>query len=80
MAVYCVLRSWLLVPTSPPTPFWYRRDETPVDEALRRDYSDIMELINSFSAPGTDVTDTKGVDEFDEEEEANEPSAPAAQE
>lgn len=68
------------MPTSPPTPFSYRRDETPVDEALRRDYSDIMELINSFSAPGTDVTDTKGVDEFDEEEEANEPSAPAAQE
>lgn len=58
----------------------HRRDETPVDEALRRDFRDVMDLINSFSAPEADVTDVKEVDEFDEEEEVNGQATPPSQE
>lgn len=43
-----------------------RREETPVDEALRRSFSETLAVIRARTAPETDVTGTKEVDEFDE--------------
>lgn len=37
-----------------------------MDEALRRGFDDVMEIIRGQSTPELDVTGSKDVDEFDE--------------
>lgn len=46
---------------------FFRREETPVDEALRRNFQDTLAVIRARTAPETDVTGSKEVDEFDDE-------------
>ena len=53
----------------------HRREETPVDEALRRSFSETLAVIRARTAPETDVTGTKEVDEFDEGTEQAESKA-----
>jgi ankyrin repeat protein len=40
-------------------------DRTPVDEALSRDYQDLVDIINEFNAPVKDVEDVDIPDEPD---------------
>ena len=46
-----------------------------MDEALRRSFSETLAVIRARTAPETDVTGTKEVDEFDEGTEQAESKA-----